>query len=368
MAKVLICGYYGAHNRGDELILSVLTNHLKAKNIDIIVTSLDPVATSSEYGVKTVKSTCSLKKGLVSFIREIIKADVFILGGGGLYQDYGKHFRVVFYYGLRVLIAGLLRKKIIYFALGVGNIELSISKIFIRFVTQMVNIITVRDEGSKAALTNMRIKKPISVCADPVFTIADNKFYIKAKTIKPLKRVGISILPYDDQLQFSTGADQKIEQAMIHFTSFLLEHNFDVTFIPMEKDIDDHFINKILINGNLSKSVTVLDSSSPHDVFIGNFLDFDIVVAMRLHSIIISSCLGIPFLPISYHSKVSNVASLLHQEDLLLTLNNISFDKLKSSFLRLVNSYDTRKNIIINRADYLRTEAQKSLDILDSLF
>ena len=41
MAKVLISGYYGFKNFGDEAILSVLVTHLKEVGADITVLSSD---------------------------------------------------------------------------------------------------------------------------------------------------------------------------------------------------------------------------------------------------------------------------------------------------------------------------------------
>jgi len=367
MTKILICGYYGAYNRGDDLILKVLTDYLKTKNVDISVTSLDPDSTSKEYGVKAIQSYNSLRKGFGKFIKEVLQSDVFILGGGGLYQDYGKHFRVVLFYGLRVLVAGLLRKKIAYFALGVGNIELKRSKQLIYFVTRYVNVITVRDEGSKKVLADIGVNREILVCADPVFSMTINNLSSIAHKNKPRMRVGISVLPYDQQLQLSNGTDENIENSIINFTRSLLIDGYEVVFIPMEKNTDDNFINKLLANGSLTDVVTVFDSSQNHDVFIADFASFDIVVAMRLHAIILSATLGIPFLAISYHSKVSNTVSLLDQQDIMIDLDKLSSDKLKANFKVLVMSYNERKNCILSKTAALKQETTRLFCSLDSL-
>lgn len=366
MTKVLICGYYGAYNRGDDLILKVLTDYLKIKNADITVTSLDPLSTSEIYGVKAIKSHRSLINGLWTLVKEVFKADVFILGGGGLYQDYGKHFRVVLFYGLRVLIAGLLRKKVAYFALGVGNVELEKSKRFIHFVTKYVNVITVRDEGSKKVLEDIGVSSGILVCSDPVFSMQMSNLRPVARKSKPCMRVGISVFPYEEQLMFSTGIDENIEKSIIEFTRFLLKCGHEVIFIPMEKTTDDNFISKLVANGSLT-DVVVLDSSLGHNDFIEAFATFDTVVAMRLHAIIISATLGIPFLPITYHSKVSNTVSLLEQQDLMVELNSLSSDKLKDNFFTLINSYSERKSCLINKSATLKQESLRLFSSLDRL-
>lgn len=366
MRTVLVCGYYGAHNRGDELIFKVLSEALKEKELEVVVTSLDPATTSKDYGVHAIASSKSLIKGLLTFIKAVFGADAFILGGGGLYQDYGKHFRIVFYYGLRTLIAALLGKKIMYFALGFGNIELTRSKKFIQFVMQFVNVVTVRDKESKKVLLDIGFDKDIVVCADPVFTVASDKHALSTRKNMSKLRIGISVLPYDQQLQFLTGADENIEGSIIGFTKNLLACNHEITFIPMEKGTDDQFIAKILASAHLTDSVTVMDSSIAHDDFIGNFASFDVVIAMRLHAIILSAALGIPFLPIAYHSKVANTVSLLKQQDLMIPLELVSSVRLQENFDFLISSYDKRREIIIEQSGKLHQEALKLFDCLDA--
>ena len=368
MTKDLVCGYYGAHNRGDELILKVLTDYLKTRQAEVVVTSQDPAATAADYGVSAIKAHPSLRKGLGSFLREVSKADLFILGGGGLYQDYGKHFRVVLYYGMRVLIAGMLGKKVAYFALGFGNIELARSKRFIALVTRLVDCITVRDQGSREVLARIGVNQEIVVCADPVFSLATGVLPApRGAEPEAGLRVGISILAYDGQLQFATGADQRIEQAVTSFTRTLLAQGHQVTFIPMERGTDDLFIGEILARAGLTGSVAVLNSSLKHDAFLAAFAGFDLVLAMRLHAIILSAALGIPFVPISYHTKVSNTVALLRQEDLMIPLEELSAERLEQSFKLLVQDYQRRQDTVIEECAALNRETARLFSSLDRL-
>ena len=54
MYKILISGYYGFNNIGDESILRTVIDNLREKleDIDITVLSQDPAQTSEKYGVK----------------------------------------------------------------------------------------------------------------------------------------------------------------------------------------------------------------------------------------------------------------------------------------------------------------------------
>lgn len=76
MAKVLISGYYGFKNFGDEAILSVLVTHLKEVGADITVLSSDTDYTAKKYSVNSVRSF-----DMVNVLKEIQNTDVLISGG-----------------------------------------------------------------------------------------------------------------------------------------------------------------------------------------------------------------------------------------------------------------------------------------------
>ena len=86
--RIVLSGYYGFKNFGDEAILSVLIKRLqKDKNI-ITVISSDPEYTKSLHsGIKSIK-TFDFRK----IIGSIYKSDILISGGGSLYNIY----RIVF--------------------------------------------------------------------------------------------------------------------------------------------------------------------------------------------------------------------------------------------------------------------------------
>ncbi|WP_347177939.1 polysaccharide pyruvyl transferase family protein [Sporosarcina thermotolerans] len=85
--KIVISGFYGLGNTGDEAILKAIVDNLRAEldNPDITVFSLSPDKTSKEHGVESVyRGWRHENKEKVAALR---KADLLISGGGGLLQD-----------------------------------------------------------------------------------------------------------------------------------------------------------------------------------------------------------------------------------------------------------------------------------------
>src|SRR5258705_13251007 len=85
MRRIVISGYYGAANCGDEAILEVAIAELRARLgvVDIHVVSLDPAATTAAHGVAAVAYGDTYR--LAGLVRD---AALVVSGGGGLFQDH----------------------------------------------------------------------------------------------------------------------------------------------------------------------------------------------------------------------------------------------------------------------------------------
>ena len=84
-SRILLAGYYGFGNAGDEAILASILAHLRELRPDAAVTvvSGDPRETARAYGVEAVFWRDPL--ALEDAARQ---ADLIVIGGGGLFHDY----------------------------------------------------------------------------------------------------------------------------------------------------------------------------------------------------------------------------------------------------------------------------------------
>jgi polysaccharide pyruvyl transferase WcaK-like protein len=88
MPKVVLCGYYGQGNAGDEALLVTLLQMLPA-TAEPIVLSHNPAVTAAAYGVKTAPHK-SFKT-----LQAIAAADWFIWGGrqsDARFHQFGESF------------------------------------------------------------------------------------------------------------------------------------------------------------------------------------------------------------------------------------------------------------------------------------
>ena len=140
--KVVISGYYGADNFGDESILEVLIQRLKKDEADITVLSTNPEKTAETHGVNSVHS---FKLGKV--MNALSKCDILVSGGGSLLQD-ATSLKSLFYYLWVIFMAQFYKKQVLIFAQGIGPINNKVGEFFTKKLLKNCRWISVRDDKS----------------------------------------------------------------------------------------------------------------------------------------------------------------------------------------------------------------------------
>lgn len=79
--NVLVVGWYGAPNVGDEVLLEVLKTAVESRGGTIIVASVDPALTREMHDVESVDF-----HNLGELARTLLWANVLIMGGGGSFR------------------------------------------------------------------------------------------------------------------------------------------------------------------------------------------------------------------------------------------------------------------------------------------
>lgn len=118
MTRILISGYYGFDNAGDDSVLFGIIGSLKKQipNVELAVLSNTPEDTQRLFGISSFN-----RWKIGTIIQEIKKSDLLIMGGGSLLQDATSPRSVIYYLGI-AMIAKILRKPVIFYAQGIGPI------------------------------------------------------------------------------------------------------------------------------------------------------------------------------------------------------------------------------------------------------
>lgn len=285
--KVIISGYYGFDNFGDEAILGVLVKKLTELKADIRVFSKRPIKTAQLYNVKSTLFFC-----MIQVIYRLSKCDVLISGGGSLLQDVTS-LKSLLYYLFIINTALFFNKKVIIFAQGIGPVNNPIGRFLTKRTLKKCTLVTVRDDRSLFLLRGWGIKTDL-VC-DPLFDLSlvgsmpSNKVGVQLRGFKTLKENLLVKLAEQVNKDFP---DKEIE-------IYSFQDSID---LPVCK----HF--EILLKALNSQIKTKLIYNQTSAEILDKISKLDYMIAMRFHANLIALKYGIRTFAICYDEKVEKLA------------------------------------------------------------
>lgn len=363
---VVIAGYYGAHNTGDEAILTGMIQSLRDKGItDITVLSRCPEITKKMHRVDSIYIGRRLK-GLINIYKTLRKKQLFILGGGGLLQDYSK--RVVPYWLSRVLIAKLARTPVIYYAQGVGPLKTPEARRMVRIISNRVKYITVRDYASQHLLEEIGVNKSkIEVTADPALAIkitTDGSRLLKQEGIEldnSKIKIGISLRSWKN--------DENYLPILIN-TLNKLKAKYDVQYIffPFQFGQDETVSERVLATMAGEDSKIISGHYKPEEVA-AMLKEMDGIITMRLHALILGAISSTPAFALCYDPKVKNFMERIGIKRFYWTVENISVqeEKFKLALLEWVMERDNIRKQMDESVKDMTIQAEKNAEIVQKI-
>lgn len=271
--NVLISGYYGFGNLGDEALLSGLLNVLKKAGHTVTVLSNNPAATEATYSVKAVHRI----KGVPT---ALLQTDVLISGGGGLLQD-KTSFRSLQYYLVLIRMAKGFGKKVLVYGQSVGPLS-ERGKRAVATTLRDVSI-SVRDETSQALLQSLELSAHL--CADAALLLHSPKAVSKNQSVVLIPRAGYP----------------EITNALTEVAKALREQGVAVMAAAVQAEEDRNALEQ------LSAAVPSISVSYPNspEALLTILAAADYIVSGRLHGLILAAVGGTPFCGLIYDPKVA---------------------------------------------------------------
>jgi len=291
--KVLLCGYYGEHNLGDDALLEVLLSQLPA-GWEPLVTAWDQAMVQRRFGVATTD-----RRSLAGVLWALAGCDALVLGGGSLLQD-STSFKSLLYYAALIGAARLQGKPVGLWGQGLGPLRRRRSRQLVRSLLPLAGAISWRDPDSANLAAGWGIKAPVG--SDPVWGLAPRPWQGKGGPIvlcwRPVAQLqGEAWRPYLEALdQLAAGTDRPVH------------------WLPFHQEQDRGLLRDLHADGLVpsrlmerSRELAVDDPAAALEQFSGASL----VLAMRLHGLILAALAGAPCAALSYDPKVAAAASAI---------------------------------------------------------
>ncbi len=364
--RIAISGYYGFNNSGDEAVLQSILLALESEGqtqgvqVEPVVLSANPEWTEKTYGVRAVHR---MKLGAV--VSELRQCDALISGGGSLLQDATGSLTIPYYLGI-LQIAQWLRKPTFIYAQGIGPVYRRMYDPFIRTIFKKCNYISVRDRESADLLMRMGIPgERVDIVPDPVMGLSLKSTFIRAvKDVEEVPIIGISVRFWNKNREELTALAESLREirkkrdVILRFLPFHLPSDEEASRYVMDLLSSDQDAGA----GNLRDRLQLIGGITHPQDMLAEVATCDVLIGMRLHSLIYAASQSVPLLGISYDPKINQFLNRLEMDASAYTsLDGLEFNSglVENELLGLLENtaeWRLQKSQSIER---LRQEAQR---------
>lgn len=334
----VISGYYGFDNSGDEAMLDSILRELreKKKDIRIMVLSKKPSETSKMYGVDSMA-----RANPISLLRIFGRTGMLISGGGNLIQDLTS-FQSMVYYTSLMRYAKFRGLKVMLYANGIGPLIRFSSVKMAGRVLDKTDVITVREPNSYDLLTKIGVRRPkLSITADPVVSFSkpddgDIKKILKNHSIPTDRKTAVfSVRPWK-------GLEGTFEPVFAQIADYISE-KYDMlpVFVPLNTKKDTKISGEII--SMMSHPAVLIENENRARNLVGVIANAELLIGMRLHSLIYASITSTPVIGVVYDPKVRYFINMMEQEDGGL-IEELDFD----AIIKLVDK------VMVERESYVK--------------
>ncbi|SHE67361.1 polysaccharide pyruvyl transferase CsaB [Desulforamulus putei] len=365
MAKVVISGYYGFDNLGDEAVLFSILKTLRELRIGLRIEVLSnaPAKTAEIY-----KVTASNRWKLGDVYRALKDSDLLISGGGSLLQDVTGIKSLLYYLGV-IWLARRLGKPVFFYAQGIGPVRSWLGRLAMRLVVNKVNFITVRDESSRRDLEEMGINRPcIQVTADPVLGL-EEKFVDKTIGRAILEEAGLDLSIERKLVGVSVREWQGLtdyKKVVAEVCDKLTRLGYQVVFLPMHYPDDLKTSQEVV--GLMEQPAAALSERYSVVEMASLIANMDLLIGMRLHALILAAVMHVPPVAVSYDPKIDRFMGLLGRTA-ATPADNPNFDDLWCAVEEILCEPWLAREELIQEVEPLRQRAQLTaslaLELLD---
>jgi len=269
--KVLVSGYLGQGNLGDEAIFAGLARGLAARGHAVQALSGAPAETRASHGVPAWHRLRDLPWALS-------RADAVVSGGGGLLQDATSHRSLLYYLGV-IRAARATGARVVVVGQSIGPLSDRGRRAVAGALAGLP--VAVRDAPSQALLAEMGIEAP---------RFADLALALPLRSVRRIG--GVLLVPRADV----AGA----RRGLVAVARDAVAAGRPVGVVPLQRGADEEEADAIVAE--------VPGAERRHADTAGRALarcaEADLVVSVRLHGLILAARAGVAHVGVAYDPKV----------------------------------------------------------------
>ncbi len=357
---VVLAGYYGCGNLGDDAILFGILEEMKIQSPDTAITVLSghPLRDRRRFGVR-----CIDRMNPIGVFFALLRADALLFGGGSLLQNITGKKSLHYYLGL-LSLAKRLHCRVLFYAAGIGPLVGERTKRHVAATLKLCDRIGLRDADSVSDL------RRIGLDADMLQVGADAAFLMPlpqaSRSLFLLHRLGI---PRGKgylclTLHGGTAAQGLIGRLLSAVYAVCQKRDF----YPLVVVFDSRTDGRVSRTACAQLGGDCLVPDSPTDAM-AVLSSAKLVVSMRLHAVILATAVGTPAIGIPADSRDNKIAAFCKScGQICIPGHALQANGLAEQMENLLDTEFLRSEILHSAAEQ-RKKAQKDLaNILSILY
>ena len=308
----------------------------------------------AEKMINKIQSVIDEVKFFLKSFHILKDIDIFIFSGGGQLDDYWGgpwgHPYMLLRWAFLAKIAGT---KIVFLSVGADSIKYRLSRIFIKRALLLSDYRSYRECVTRMYVENLGIKKRNFVFPDPAYSLHINGGIRLNMTSSGQKTIGISPIAAAACPNVSESHYENYLDELVSLSCQLLRKKYEILFIPSQVLMDSPIISRVVRKvkdrcGSDFSGKIVEGQISDLNEFLHLVSRVDMVIASRLHGVLLSSLMYKPILAISCNRKVEILMSDLEFPEYCVDIHNfnsidaiqfmVSLDNDRESIIRHLQS------------------------------
>jgi polysaccharide pyruvyl transferase CsaB len=347
--KLLLAGYFGCGNVGDDAILLGFLRGLEQAPVDVGVASGAPEETSRLYGVRAFD-----RKSAPRLAAEIAACDAVVFPGGSIFQDQTS-WRSALYYASIVARAKRARRSVFLLGQGVGPLTTFLGKRAAAKAFSAADLVAVRDPQSAQLLKSMGVKGRIEVTADMAFLLPSPPPAEEGSAFQVGGMRSIGVVPRP----FGKGGD--VAALFGDVCRGLYQSNLMPVLIEMDRVHDGPLIDAIEKSQG-GKVPGIRKVATPMQLQ-QRLARMDAVISVRLHGGVLAATVGVAPFMVSYDPKVSAFAASMGLPP-APSLSGLGAPRLVELFLAFHQERERYARLVAEKRETMALAARRNVTLM----
>lgn len=364
-------GSYGYGNLGDELMLEGVLAGLRRTlpYARITVLSGDSEQTSRLHNVRSIE----WGGGTLARLRrywEYVQSDLLVVGGGNLRdnltRDNSSRFNVLAIWLDQVLMAHEIGVPTMCYAVSIGHVTTPEGGLALKNCLEKVDAISVREPESAAKVLEFGVSREVVVAADAAFSAIPQPRHSKTR-----KGVALFLRHWYERGNYTENSevfDSMIGEIAAYCDAFVERYHEPIWMVPFkatgsDADNDTYIHQELYGRMQQRKDVKVLDRVPDMETLMSIFASARFVIGMRLHSLIIATALGTPWVSVNYDPKVRAFARYAGQDRFSLDVSEVTSHRLSELEKVLITNEGDISTTLGSVSEGFRTMERRNAEI-----